>query len=297
MKKVLSPVLAVSALGLVMLSTLLHTSFLFLMALLKWLLPFHPVQKFLSRFLIVIAESWVAFNSWLIDMVTPTKFIVTGMESLKYEGWYLVISNHQSWVDIPVLQKIFNRRIPFLKFFLKGELIWVPFLGLAWWALDFPFMQRYSKSKLKKSPHLKGKDIEATRKACERFRHMPVSVMNFVEGTRFTPLKQERQQSPFKDLLKVKAGGIAFVLDAMGESMKSILDVTIVYADSRPTLMDLFAGRIRHIQIDIVEREIRPDLIGDYANDNAFRSHFHGWLNGVWHEKQKTIDRLKSSMD
>ncbi len=297
MKKVLSPVLAVSALGLVMLSTLLHTSFLFLMALLKWLLPFHPVQKFLSRFLIVIAESWVAFNSWLIDMVTPTKFIVTGMESLKYEGWYLVISNHQSWVDIPVLQKIFNRRIPFLKFFLKGELIWVPFLGLAWWALDFPFMQRYSKSKLKKSPHLKGKDIEATRKACERFRHMPVSVMNFVEGTRFTPLKQERQQSPFKDLLKVKAGGIAFVLDAMGESMKSILDVTIVYADGRPTLMDLFAGRIRHIQIDIVEREIRPDLIGDYANDNAFRSHFHGWLNGVWHEKQKTIDRLKSSMD
>jgi len=296
MKKMLSPVLAVFAMGLVLLSTLLHTSFLFLMALLKWLLPFRPVQKFLSRFLIVIAESWVAFNSWLIDIVTPTKFIVTGMESLKYEGWYLVISNHQSWVDIPVLQKIFNRRIPFLKFFLKGELIWVPFLGLAWWALDFPFMQRYTKSKLKKYPHLKGKDIEATRKACERFRHLPVSVMNFVEGTRFTPLKQERQQSPFKDLLKVKAGGIAFVLDAMGESMKSIVDVTIVYADGRPTLMDLFAGRIRHVQIDIVERKITPDLIGDYANDNAFRIHFHAWLNGVWHEKQRKIDVLKASV-
>lgn len=291
--KFLSPVLAVFSMGLVVLSTLLHTSFLFLMALLKWLLPIRPVQKLLSRFLIVIAESWVAFNSRLIDIVTPTKFIITGMETLKYEGWYLVISNHQSWVDIPVLQKIFNRRIPFLKFFLKGELIWVPFLGLAWWALDFPFMQRYTKSKLKKYPHLKGKDIEATRKACERFRHMPVSVMNFVEGTRFTRVKQERQQSPFKDLLKVKAGGIAFVLDAMSESMKSILDVTIVYSDGKPTLMDLFAGRIRHVQIDIVEREISPDLIGDYSNDNAFRIHFHGWLNGVWHEKQKTIDRLR----
>ncbi len=285
------------AIGLVMLSTLLHTSFLFLMALLKWLLPFKATREWLSWFLIKIAESWVAFNSWLIDIVTPTKFVVTGMESLKYEGWYLVISNHQSWVDIPVLQKIFNRRIPFLKFFLKGELIWVPFLGLAWWALDFPFMQRYSKTKLKKNPHLKGKDIEATRKACERFKFHPVSVMNFVEGTRFTPAKHERQNSPFKDLLKVKAGGIAFVLDAMGESMKSIVDVTIVYSGARPTLVDLFAGRIREVHVDIVEREITPDLVGDYANDNTFRIHFHAWLNKVWQEKQQTIERLKAGID
>ena len=295
--KFFSPLFAVIALGLVMVSTLLHTSFLFLMALLKWLLPFQSIRKSLSWLLIKIAESWVAFNSWLIDVVTPTKFIVTGMESLKYEGWYLVISNHQSWVDIPVLQKIFNRRIPFLKFFLKAELIWVPFLGLAWWALDFPFMQRYSKTKLKKNPHLKGKDTEATRKACERFKHLPVSVMNFVEGTRFTPIKHERQNSPFKDLLKVKAGGIAFVLDAMGDSMKSILDVTIVYSDARPTLMDLFAGRIRHIQIDIAERQITPDLIGDYENDTAFRIYFHNWLNTVWQEKQHTIERLKAGIE
>jgi len=285
------------AIALVVLSTLLHTSFLFLMALLKWLLPFKATRKWLSWLLIKIAENWVAFNSWLIDIVTPTKFVVTGMESLKYEGWYLVISNHQSWVDIPVLQKIFNRRIPFLKFFLKGELIWVPFLGLAWWALDFPFMQRYSKTKLKKNPHLKGKDIEATRKACERFKFQPVSVMNFVEGTRFTRSKHERQSSPFKDLLKVKAGGIAFVLDAMGDSMKSIVDVTIVYSGDRPTLLDLFAGRIREVHVDIVEREITPDLVGDYANDNAFRIHFHGWLNKVWQEKQQTIERLKSNID
>ena len=295
--KILSPVIAVFAIILVMLSTLLHTSFLFVMAFLKWVLPFTPIRKFLSVFLIKIAESWVGFNSRLIDVITPTKFVVTGMESLKYEGWYLVISNHQSWVDIPVLQKVFNRRIPFLKFFLKGELIWVPFLGLAWWALDFPFMQRYSKSKLKKNPHLKGKDIEATRKACEHFKFHPVSVMNFVEGTRFTPIKHERQSSPFKDLLKVKAGGIAFVLDAMGDSMKSIVDVTIVYPSGRPTMMDLFAGRIPQVQVNIVERPITPDLIGDYSNDNAFRIHFHGWLNKVWHEKQQTIDRLKSGSE
>ena len=291
--KFFSPVLAVISIVLVILSTLLQTSFLFLIALLKWLLPFRAIRKALSIFLIKIAENWVAFNSWLIDVVTPTKFIVTGLESLKYEGWYLVISNHQSWVDIPVLQKIFNRRIPFLKFFLKDQLIWVPFLGLAWWALDFPFMKRYSKAFLEKNPQLKGKDIEATRKACERFKSQPVSVMNFVEGTRFTAAKHQRQASPFADLLKVKAGGIAFVLDTMGDSIKSILDVTIVYSDRRPGLFDLFAGRIRHIQIDIVEREITREMVGDYENDAEYRARFQEWLNNIWLEKQKTIERLK----
>ena len=291
--KLFTPVFALIAIGLVILSTLLHTSLLFVMAMLKWLLPFLAVRKWLSWLLIKIAESWVTFNSRLIDVVTPTKFIVTGLDSLKYEGWYLVISNHQSWVDIPVLQKTFNRKIPFLKFFLKDQLIWVPFLGLAWWALDFPFMKRYSKAFLEKNPQLKGKDVEATRKACERFKFQPVSVMNFVEGTRFTAAKHLRQASPFPDLLKVKAGGIAFVLDAMGESMKSILDVTIVYSDRRPGLFDLFAGRIRHIHIDVVEREITPDMLGDYENDIEFRARFQRWLNTVWEEKQKTIERLK----
>lgn len=291
--KLFTPVFALIAIGLVILSTLLHTSLLFVMAMLKWLLPFLAVRKWLSWLLIKIAESWVTFNSRLIDVVTPTKFIVTGLDSLKYEGWYLVISNHQSWVDIPVLQKTFNRKIPFLKFFLKDQLIWVPFLGLAWWALDFPFMKRYSKAFLEKNPQLKGKDVEATRKACERFKFQPVSVMNFVEGTRFTAAKHLRQASPFADLLKVKAGGIAFVLDAMGESMKSILDVTIVYSDRRPGLFDLFAGRIRHIHIDVVEREITPDMLGDYENDIEFRARFQRWLNTVWKEKQKTIERLK----
>ena len=290
--KFFSSAFAFIAIGLVVLSTLLHTSFLFVIAMLKWLLPFQAIRKWLSWFLIKIAESWVAFNSWLIDVVTPTKFIVTGLDSLKYEGWYLVISNHQSWVDIPVLQKIFNRKIPFLKFFLKDQLIWVPFLGLAWWALDFPFMKRYSKAFLEKNPQLKGKDIEATRKACERFKFQPVSVMNFVEGTRFTAAKHLRQASPFADLLKVKAGGIAFVLDTMGDSMKSILDVTIVYSDQKPGLVDLFAGRIRHVMIDIVERKITPEMIGDYENDAEFRSHFQKWLNTVWEEKQKNIERL-----
>jgi 1-acyl-sn-glycerol-3-phosphate acyltransferase len=129
---------------------------------------------------------------------------------LEAKGHYLVLSNHQSWVDILILQKVFNRRIPFMRFFLKQQLIWVPMLGLAWWALDFPFMQRHTKSQLQKRPELAGQDIAATRKACEKFLGKPVSIMIFPEGTRFTPAKHAQQQSPFQHLLKPKSGGMAY---------------------------------------------------------------------------------------
>src|SRR6478735_3776896 len=184
------------ALLLVSLNVLLHATTLFVMAALKALLPVAGIRKALSRALIGIAEQWIAVNGFLFGLFTPTQWQIEGLDGLHSHGWYLVLSNHQSWVDIPALQKTFNRRIPFLRFFLKKQLIWVPVLGLAWWALDFPFMQRYSRELLEKRPELRGQDVEATRKACARFAEIPVSVMNFVEGTRFTPAKHAAQQSP-----------------------------------------------------------------------------------------------------
>ena len=109
-----------------------------------------------------------------------------------------------------------------MKFFLKKELIWVPVLGIVWWALDFPFMKRTASAR---------KDMETARKACDKFRLLPVTIMNFLEGTRFTTAKQERENSPFAHLLKPKPGGMAVVLGALGRQLYSILDVTIVYPE------------------------------------------------------------------
>jgi 1-acyl-sn-glycerol-3-phosphate acyltransferase len=151
----------------------------------------------LDKVLIGIATLWISHQRHqLKDLSTRSTWDVRGVDQLQEKDWYLVLSNHQSWVDILVLQKVLNRRIPMLKFFLKKELIWVPFLGLAWWALDFPFMKRYSKKFLAANPHLKGKDLDRTKKACEKFKHTPVSVMNFVEGTRFTPGKKTAAALP-----------------------------------------------------------------------------------------------------
>jgi 1-acyl-sn-glycerol-3-phosphate acyltransferase len=203
--------------------------------------------------------------------------------------WYLVICNHQSWVDIVVLQRIMHGKIPFLKFFLKKELIYVPLLGLAWWALDFPFMKRYSQSFIKKNPHLKGKDVETTRKACAKFKHKPVSVMNFIEGTRFTNEKHRKQNSPFEHLLKPKAGGIGFVLEAMGGSLHKIVNITIYYPEGIPTFSDFLAGKIKQVDVNVEVSTIGDEIIGDYVNDRPFKIQFQKWVNQLWLDKDQKL--------
>lgn len=273
----------------------LHVLPLFALTLVKLVLPIRAVRLGCSHALVAIAESWIAVNSRMFEGFTRTRWQVEGLDGLRRDGNYLVLCNHQSWVDIPVLQKIFNRRIPFLRFFLKSQLIWVPLLGPAWWALDFPFMKRYSKETLAAHPELQGKDMEATRRACEKFRHMPVSVMNFAEGTRFTPVKHDAQSSPYRYLLRPKAGGLAFVLDAMGDALHAILDVTIVYPNGACTMMDLIVGRIRDIRVHLRELPIHDGLRGDYEGDAAFRERFQTWVNVLWREKDEQIGQMLES--
>ncbi len=270
-------------------NTLFWVGLLSIVTLFKILIPLKPFRTLFGKAAILIAECWIFFNNLGLIYTRSIDIKVTGLEKLNRKDWYLVISNHQTWTDIPILQKVFFRKIPFLKFFLKKELIWVPFLGPAWWALDFPFMKRYSRSVLKKKPHLKGKDMEITRKACEKFKDIPVSVMNFTEGTRFTTSKHERQKSPFQHLLKPKAGGIGFVLSAMGTQLHYILDVTISYPQGRQSFWAFLCGRVNAVNVHIEKIPLSSDLIGDYTNDKTYRISFQQWLNEVWKKKDNLL--------
>jgi 1-acyl-sn-glycerol-3-phosphate acyltransferase len=280
--------------ALLLVSTVLHVLPLLALTLLRLVVPVAPVQKAIGAVLVRIAESWLSINGWLFGIFTRTRWQVEGLEGLEPHENFLIVCNHQSWVDIPALQKVFNRRIPFMRFFLKSQLIWVPLLGPAWWALDFPFMKRHSRQELEARPELRGKDREATRRACERFRHLPVSIMNFTEGTRFTPGKHDAQHSPYTHLLKPKAGGMAFVIDAMGEAIRDMLDVTIVYPDGPGMTMDMLAGRIREVRVHVRRLPILPSLRGDYENDPVFRERFQGWVNQLWMEKDARISAVLS---
>ena len=268
---------------------------LFVLAAAKAAVPMEAWMRRCSRMLNAIAENWIWVNNQNQKLVGNTRWDIQGLETLKRSEWYLVLANHQSWVDIVVLQRVFHRKIPFLKFFIKKELLWFPILGQAWWAMDFPFVKRYTKSYLQKKPHLKGKDMEITRKACKKFKKIPISIMNFVEGTRFTDEKHRRQQSPYDHLLRPKAGGIAFVLGSMGEQIHRVLDVTIVYPDGLSSFWALLCGKIQKIKVRVRTLPVSPELLGDYANDRQFRVRLQQWLNDIWEEKNRYIEDTMTS--
>jgi 1-acyl-sn-glycerol-3-phosphate acyltransferase len=277
-------------------NTLVLFPILLVFALLKLVLPLVAVRKGCTVILNNIAWVWIGFNNLLMDLLHKVTWDVRGAENLSRQHWYFVTCNHQSWADIPAIQYVLNSRIPLLKFFLKKELIWIPFLGIAWWALDFPFMHRHTKEQIARRPELKGKDVAATQAACEKFRYTPVTIFNFMEGTRFTPEKHQRQNSPYRNLLKPRAGGTAFVLGAMGEMIHTMLDVTIVYPDGRAGFWDYLCGRIRRIVVDIRVREIPPQFLGmDYENDRDTRAEFQRWVSEIWAEKDARIGELKAA--
>lgn len=282
---------------LLLLNTLVLIGPLLVFALLKLILP-GRYRDYASWAVMWIAETWAEIDKLIFALCIPTRWDVRGAAELRVDTSYLMVSNHQSWVDIPALIQVFNRRIPFFKFFLKKELIWVPLLGLAWWALDYPFMKRYSKAFLDKHPHLKGQDLEITKAACELFKRQPVTVVNYLEGTRFTQAKRAAQGSPFKHLLKPKAGGVAFVLAALGEQLDALLDVTLVYpGDTAPGFWDLVSGGVARVIVDIQVHELDPALWrGDYENDPQFRSSVQAWVNQLWHDKDARIEQLRAEL-
>ena len=278
---------------LMVLNALFWVPILLLVALIKLLLPVKAIRLRIDPVLLAIAEAWISCNSGWMALTQRTQWDVQGIEQLNYRSWYLVNCNHQSWVDILVLQHLLNRRIPLLKFFLKHELIWVPVMGLAWWALEFPFMRRHSEEFLKQHPEMRGKDQETTRKACEKYALIPTSVMNFLEGTRFTAAKHQRQKSPYQHLLKPKAGGFAMALNAMGDKFQAILDVTIVYPDGAPTFWHFLQGKLRHIVVRVRTLPVPQHLAhGDYAGDPAMREAFQQWVHQLWQEKDAQITSL-----
>jgi 1-acyl-sn-glycerol-3-phosphate acyltransferase len=275
-------------------NTLVFGSLLLLFAVGKFLLPFVPVRRRLDPILNWMAEQWISNNRVWANLLHRTQWHIRGIDTLRRRGWYLVEANHQSWADIFVMQEFFNRRIPLLKFFLKQELIYVPIIGLAWWALDFPFMRRYSEEYLKKHPEKRGADLETIRNACRKFTLVPTSVMTFLEGTRFTAAKHAKQQSPYRHLLRPKTGGIALAMTAMGETFHSIVDVTLFYPEGAPSFWEYLCGKMERVVVQVRELPIPAELLhGDYAGDAAFRARMQAWVQQLWQEKDATLEALR----
>ncbi|TRW48655.1 acyltransferase [Aliidiomarina halalkaliphila] len=277
------------------LATLVVGLTIIFLGLFKFFIPIPPFQRFVSRLANGMFRGWAYAVSWMFKISYPVEWVIEGDVPDDRNGWFMILCNHKSWVDIPALMHLSRKHLPMPRFFLKQELLWVPVIGMGCWVLDMPFMKRYSKEQIAKNPELKGKDIETTRIKCEKFRHIPTTVINFCEGTRFTPEKHAAKQSPFTHLLPPKAGGTSFTLQAMGQQFQEILDITLVYPErntNKPIVLDLLAGRLTKIYVYIDRIPVTDDLRGDYFNDPAFRDHFQNWLNQRWELKDQRIKEV-----
>ena len=261
---------------------------------LKILAPTTRLRQHASALVAWFAQRWALANVSLGDALLGIQWDVRLPDTpLSPNGQYFISANHQSWNDIYALIRIFGRNTPFFKFFLKQQLIWVPVLGLVWWGLDYPFMKRYSREEIARNPALRIKDFETTRLACSRYANRPVAFLNFLEGTRFTYAKHQNQGSPYRHLLRPKAGGLAYTLAAMGGRLSSLLDVTIVYPHGARGLWGLLTGQVRHVIVDVRSLTIPQEFAtGDYAGDPAFRSRIQEWTRRLWADKDQLIDEL-----
>ena len=278
---------------LVLANTILSTVIVFLLAVVKLIAPKGTARNTVTHWLSSVGEYWISFNKLMTWCLHSIKWDIQFPDGLNRDSRYLVYCNHQSWVDIMVIQHCLNRRAPFSRFLLKQELIWVPFLGFCWWALDMAFLRRYSRKELIKNPALRGKDLENAARACEKLKHIPVSMMTFPEGTRFNKAKQEQQKSPFRHLLRPRYGGIGQILYSFDEAFDCLIDITIVYPDGAPNLWQFVSGQIKNIQVRIQLLPIEENVRGkNFREDPVAKAALVDWLNDIWVEKDQYIDSV-----
>ena len=235
---------------------------------------------------------WTGGNRWLLkrlDLIEP-EIVWKHIDDVSLDKWYLVISNHQSWTDIILLQSYLYGKIPPLKFFTKQQLIWVPGIGLAMYVLGFPYVKRVSKAQIKANPNLRNADRDNIAEACKGFKNHPTSILNFLEGTRRTSAKQLNQSSDYKNLLKPKIGGIEYVIKDMGDYLHKLIDVTIVYPDGTPTFWQFVKGECRSVKFVVSHHEIPKEVLVD--NDIERRSSLSGWIKTIWMQKDQQISEM-----
>jgi 1-acyl-sn-glycerol-3-phosphate acyltransferase len=280
----------------VLLAALLFSGALLMPGVLLKLIPYPPLQRACSRYCIWVAQQWVSTNQILLRLLHAVQWQVDVRKAPQRDASYLLLSNHQSWVDILLLCDVLHGRAPFPRFFMKHALKYMPIIGQACWAMDFPFMKRHSHEAIEANPELRFEDLETTRRACALYRSERVTLINFLEGTRFTEAKRVERGSPYRHLLRPKAAGLAFALNTMGEHFAGILDVTIAYRppSGGSILWSWLSGEQNTLAVQLDVLPIPPELLsGDYEGDAVYRERVQGFVNTLWERKDARLERMQ----
>ena len=266
-----------------------------ILALLRIILPFSLPRSSVYQMMTWIYYLAAWFDGILLFRIMGIHLEVTGIEQ-NYSGkFYLIIANHQAWSDILIMQHLFNLKAPVVKFLAKREMIFIPLVGLICWAYDFPFLQRSSfKSSQNRNTH---NDIRSLSLALTKFMRSSASIMNFVEGTRFSAAKSKRQNSPYKHLLKPKTSGLYTIFQTLGDQLDAIIDITIVYDSPRHDFWDFLCGRCKRIKIKADTITLKSASASDFSLSSLpdFET-VAEWINKIWEKKDNEIEMIKKSL-
>ena len=291
MKFIFENTIGIMSITILVLNTFILSCLLIPLGIIKFFLPITTLKVLFTKFIIKVGELWIFTNKIWVKALHNPKWQIIGKENIKSDGWTIATSNHQSFADIFLLQDITNRKMPMLKFFMKHVLIYVPVIGLSWWALDMPFLKRYTKKQLENNPELHGKDVREMKRALKHYALYPVTVFSFAEGTRFTIKKNLHQKSPFKNLLKPKEGGLATALSLVNE-IDSLIDFTIKFDTKKRSFWDYLCGRMNSVKVIIREIKIPAKFLNiDLLENKILRSEFKDWLHDIWNEKDTLIGK------
>lgn len=293
-----SPLIFIINMTMISIASCLLALPLIFLALIRLILPFKVVLDTVDALNQLAFRGFCAHNNLLMRITTKVKWDIQGVENVKVNGSCIIISNHLSWTDIVMICHIYRGRIPITKFFLKQSLIFIPIIGQACYAIGMPFLRRYTRAQILKNPKLKTKDLDSTRKACQSLLVYPSSLVNFVEGTRFTKAKARSCKSPYQNLMPPKAASLAVALGMIGKNIDCLLNTTILYPDHKgqgSIFYALLCGRLDRViaRVEVIDKEfIEQKLVGDYINDKQFKRSFTNELRSLWQKKDEQIANL-----
>jgi len=229
--------------------------------------PFKSLKIRLSKISNSIGEYTVYGLKVIMKIMHKDSIKVFDDNEFDKNAWYMAVSNHQSWADIFILLVAAHKRIPLLKFFMKKE--------------------------LEKNPDLRFKDYENTLNACKRFQRSPSTIFSYAEGTRNNSIKHQAQNSPYKNLLKPRIGGIATALSAMS-NIDVLVDYSVVYKSDKRGAWAFLKGDMRDVKVSVKKYVIPENLKNkNYSTDEQYRENFKEWIEKIWAEKDLEIERLK----
>ena len=278
---------------LILLELMVGFGTLFLVNIPRAFFPTKSFKKYISRISNKIGDLTVYGLKMILLLMHGNNIQVFDENRFDRNTWYMAMSNHQSWADIFVLLVAAHKRIPLLKFFMKKELRWIPFIYLANKTLNMPFVNRHSKKEIEMNPGLRFKDYQNTLEACKRFMRSPSTIFSYAEGTRNDPIKHKSQNSPYKNLLIPRVGGMATALSAMPE-ISTLVDYSVVYKSDKRDAWSFLKGEMRDVKILVKEHEIPRHLKNkDYSEDESYRDNFKIWIEEIWIKKDRDMDNLK----